>query len=583
MPQGLAASTWAPPQGQQVHTPQPLGSQTYPPTTQATNTSVLPLQPAPRAEHSHFKPYQPLRSVHNYARYPSCRVNTSYRVSTGIPEKQVIEQMKDIVQEPPQNPTQDPRRYKLRQRHPDQLAPYTVAFEKKHPQTTPTSRYPLRSQQTAQSDAPSTGFANRVVPKNDSTRSSPARDWIVDVKPPVAPTPTAQYKINANLDPALRDVPARLLVVLDLNGTLLVRPNRNRPKHIIVRPGVPAFLDYLFRNHVVMVYSSAKPENCTAMIQQFFRPDQRSVLAAMWARDKLGLTPTQYSSKVQVYKKLEPIWLDKDIQKRAGPGRVWDQRNTVLVDDSKLKALAQPHNLLQIPEFVKSEPKTVQARLDWWREEEAIVQSVQQKLEELKFQFDVSRLIRQWQAGTRQAPGVVDETVDHKALQKAEGRAPSPTPTPSISDREASTDPQQMETPGASPVPVHEEDLPQYKPMKVEDDDVSFVDDEGVTLDDLEKDINRNLSLNQHPQIDGAASAAGSAATTERRSESIASRDVSTDPSRGRKAEARTSQTEVRTTDETKSSVVEGEAKERKEGRETRIDTAGMADKKSAK
>lgn len=35
---------------------------------------------------------------------------------------------------------------------------------------------------------------------------------------------------------------------------------------------------------------------------------------------------------------------------------MWDQSNTVLIDDNALKASAQPHNLVQIPEFTKDIP-----------------------------------------------------------------------------------------------------------------------------------------------------------------------------------------------------------------------------------
>ena len=388
------------------------------------------------------------------------------------------------------------------------------------------------------------GTAGRIVPIPEKPRNSPRPGWVAEVRPPSPPSPSKDYEEKAGLDPVPQDAPARLLVILDLNGTLLFRPNKTNPRRIIVRPGVPAFLDYLFRNHVVMVYSSARPENCAAMLDQIFRPDQKTVVAAVWARDKLGLTTAQYNVKVQVYKKLEPVWRDKNIQKRAGPSRVWDQTNTVLVDDTKLKALAQPHNLLQIPEFMSKEPKTIQARLDWWRNEELMVQSVQQKLEELKFQTDVSRLIRQWQTGARPAPGVVDETVDQKALQNLDGREASLTPAPSVSDRQVSVNPQQLDTPCASPLPNDQKDLPQYKPVGVEDDGVSSGDEGGMTLDDLEQDINRNLSISQNPakqklsqprQTAGAASAAGYAATTDetqRRSESLAFQDVQTDPSR---------------------------------------------------
>ncbi|EXJ63095.1 hypothetical protein A1O7_03540 [Cladophialophora yegresii CBS 114405] len=524
--------SWAPlghnagleaPQGQQMYTPPQLGQQAYPLAPQAVNHSIPPFQrPAP-VEHSHFKPYQPLR------------------VSNGTVERQVIQQASSALQGQSRAQTQDPRRRSKARQIP---APTVQA-----PPKTRSGRYPLRSRRPDQIAPFSTGVADKFL-KSVTTSSSSAlpggpaaqrtsRHPSLDPAGE-APRPTEEYGRNAALNPATRDRPQKLLVILDLNGTVLVRPNKSRPKNVIVRPGIPSLLDYLFRNHVVMVYTSARPENCAAMVEKFFRPDQQAALAAVWARDKLGLTREQYYNKVQVYKRLEPVWQDETIQRKADPGKRWDQSNTVLVDDSQVKALAQPHNLLQIPEFLNNEPKTgIKAKLAWRVAEEATVQSVQQKLEELTWQVDVSRLIREWQTGKRQAPGVVDETVDQKALQNAGDRASSPTPDPSIGDRESSYQPEQLQTPRESPMPVSGKDLPQYKPVEVEmDDGVSRDDDGGTTLDDLQAQINRSLSLNQslstqnqsqhqHQLTAGAATGAGAVATIDgikkpRRSESSA-------------------------------------------------------------
>ncbi|KIW71591.1 hypothetical protein, variant 1 [Phialophora macrospora] len=468
--------------GQQRSAPPPLGQQTYPLAPQATSPSLPRFQPPAPVEHSYFKPYQPLR------------------VSNGTIERQVIEQTKKTQQSQPRAQTQDPRR-----RHKARQIPESTV---QTPPETRSDRYPLRNRRSDQIAPFSTGVTQQNLrsvgtPSNSlppgmraaqRTSPQPSRGRVDE-----APRPTREYKRKAALESETRNRPQKLLVILDLNGTLLVRPNKSRPKNIIVRPGIPTLLDYLFRNHVVMVYTSAKPQNCAAMIEKFFRPDQRAALAAVWARDRLGLTPEQYDNKVQVYKKLEPIWQDSAIQMKAEPGKRWDQSNTVLVDDSQIKALAQPHNLLQIPEFLNNEPKLgLQAKLDWRLDEEAIVQSVQQKLEELTWQVDVSRLIREWQTGKRHAPGVVDETVDQKALQNVEDRAPSSTPDPSIGERESSYQPQQLRTPRESAIPVSEIDQPQYKPVEVESDDGVSCDDEGgTTLDDLQAQINGSLSLNQ--------------------------------------------------------------------------------------
>ncbi|OAP56843.1 hypothetical protein AYL99_08955 [Fonsecaea erecta] len=420
-----------------------------------------------RIQSFYYTPYQPLR------------------VSDGTRERQIIQQAQSrfSITQP-----QDTPRYQLRERRPEQIAPYSTAAAGRRAQDG-TSPVPRRSQPSG---------------------------WTAEVESPPAPVASEEYKRRAALAPALRETPQKLLVILDLNGTLLVRPQRHRPKYIIVRPGVRKLLDYLFQNHVVMVYSSAKPENCAAMVNQFFHPTQRSAMAGVWARDKLGLSKLQYNSKVQVYKKLEPIWKDKKIGKKAGPGQKWDQSNTVLVDDSQLKGLAQPHNLLQIPEFFNDAPREGgQALLDWQREQEQIVYSVQQKLEELKWQVDVSRSIRQWQTGQRQAPGVVDETVDQKALQGTAGRELSPTPSigspvPSVGEHESSVS-QQVQSLDAS-VQSDIENSKAYEPGGGFGD-VNTAADVTFALDELEKHIDRSLNLNQN-QDRGTHPAVGSSTAT---------------------------------------------------------------------
>jgi NLI interacting factor-like phosphatase len=191
------------------------------------------------------------------------------------------------------------------------------------------------------------------VPRLPSEEAFSAKD-MRSRKLPV-PTPTTSYlartKIEDLLDkrysPTLR-TPRRLLVVIDLNGTLLSRTNRKSSFH--ARENVDKFLAYLLEHHYVMVWSSSRPQNVQDMVAQLLSKEQRDVLVAIWARDTLRLTPNQYANKVQVYKQLSWIW-ESDISSKNQDSGVWDQANTVLIDDSAKKAAAEPYNILQIPEF----------------------------------------------------------------------------------------------------------------------------------------------------------------------------------------------------------------------------------------
>ena len=106
-----------------------------------------------------------------------------------------------------------------------------------------------------------------------------------------------------------------------------------------------------------------------------------------WGRDTLGLTPAQYEGHVQVYKRLDKIWDSKALccmHLESEKGVKWDQRNTVLIDDSALKASAQPHNLVQIPEFTNDKADT-----------HDVLQRIVAYLEEVRMFEDVSNFINE--------------------------------------------------------------------------------------------------------------------------------------------------------------------------------------------
>ena len=181
---------------------------------------------------------------------------------------------------------------------------------------------------------------------------------------------------------------------------------------MIKRPGVEALLEYLFNNHVVMVCTSATAHNAKDMVKKLLTEEQRNKLVTIRSRHTFGLTQAQYATKVVVYKNLEAIWKDPLVEK-ATPlvAEPWSMANSVLIDDTIQKAKAQPHNLIQVPEFgwtTIQGSKKAQAKLK--TREEAIMNSVQEKLEVLKYQASVASLIREWQESEKDAPG--DEQVD---------------------------------------------------------------------------------------------------------------------------------------------------------------------------
>ncbi|KAF2969345.1 hypothetical protein GQX73_g4204 [Xylaria multiplex] len=146
------------------------------------------------------------------------------------------------------------------------------------------------------------------------------------------PDPTPEYLALASHPPFVLPQPRNILVVVDLNGTLLHRPNRHDPTRFVERPFARSFLSYCVNTFRVVIWSSARPDNV-----------KKNVRATINAR-----------RPCQGYRDLG-LWNDPVIaasHPMAANGEKWSQLNTVLVDDSIDKARSEPFNLIQIPEFI---------------------------------------------------------------------------------------------------------------------------------------------------------------------------------------------------------------------------------------
>ncbi|EPS26218.1 hypothetical protein PDE_01154 [Penicillium oxalicum 114-2] len=234
------------------------------------------------------------------------------------------------------------------------------------------------------------------------------------------PTPAKTYMLQASKPPEKSPTKRPLLVILDLNGTLIYRKHRKLPPVFARRHGLDEFLDILISRYAVMIWTSSKPPTLHAICDKLFTAEKRKKLVAFWGRDKFGLNHNQYNSKLQVYKELRKVWASPEIQaaypdnvngagkssnsNRPGeklskkkkktqqhastflPGHRWDQSNTILIDDSKLKALSEPFNIIEIPEFT-DDPNV---------DETDLFKKVLSKLDALSQYDDVSKVLRQW-------------------------------------------------------------------------------------------------------------------------------------------------------------------------------------------
>ncbi|KAI0205387.1 HAD-like domain-containing protein [Astrocystis sublimbata] len=209
---------------------------------------------------------------------------------------------------------------------------------------------------TPNSHAPA--HVRRVAPRSPSPQTAAVgkRDKICQpsAESGGVPDPTAKYLRIASQPPFLLPQPRNILVVVDLNGTLLHRPSRHAPTRFIERPNAQPFLSYCVNTFTVVVWSSARSQNVVNMCNQLLSPEDKAKVVAVWSRDNFGLSKSDYNSRVQCYKRLTALWNNPVVAAShplAASGEKWNQLNTVLVDDSMEKARSEPFNLIQIPEF----------------------------------------------------------------------------------------------------------------------------------------------------------------------------------------------------------------------------------------
>ncbi|KAF2221476.1 HAD-like domain-containing protein, partial [Elsinoe ampelina] len=154
------------------------------------------------------------------------------------------------------------------------------------------------------------------------------------------PKPSTEYLSYCSSSPPIPCEPQRLLVILDVNGTLGFR---KQLRSITPRPHLREFLTYLFREHDVAIWTSMTRSNFLAVLPKIMTKEQAAKLKMVWTREDMNLG-NNFKDYVQTYKELTKVWAHLN-------GDEYGPHNTILIDDSLKKALSEPYNHVVVTEW----------------------------------------------------------------------------------------------------------------------------------------------------------------------------------------------------------------------------------------
>ena len=106
-------------------------------------------------------------------------------------------------------------------------------------------------------------FATKDPPRDERVAPSLASGGI--------PEPTPLYTAQSMTPSSPLHQPRRIFVIMDLNGTLLYRPNKRNPFNFIQRPHAREFLDYCIDTFHVAIWSLLDIVRWIALTMTLFR------------------------------------------------------------------------------------------------------------------------------------------------------------------------------------------------------------------------------------------------------------------------------------------------------------------------
>ena len=138
-------------------------------------------------------------------------------------------------------------------------------------------------------------------------------------------------------------VPLKLLV-FDMNGVLVDRPGKGKVP--VPRPGLELFLTNMFQHFALAIWTSAVQKNAVECLKKTINSEIRENIFLFLTREHC--TPHRTSQNPYgTVKDLSIVWNNPH---KFGK---WDEKNTLLFDDSPEKGVRHPENIVVVPSFSK--------------------------------------------------------------------------------------------------------------------------------------------------------------------------------------------------------------------------------------
>lgn len=160
----------------------------------------------------------------------------------------------------------------------------------------------------------------------------------------------------------MADSKKQILLIFDINNVLCCKVPRNRPVpgfetaahrtgKFVIRPGLRAFMDYIFSEYYVGVYSSTSLHNLDNVMPKIFGKYYKDVLFTAHREHTMYDPEFGKDKSIKKYHTIKPlqyIWNNPIFNK----DRIFGPSNTLLIDNSAKKTrLNDKRNVLVIKDW----------------------------------------------------------------------------------------------------------------------------------------------------------------------------------------------------------------------------------------